>query len=137
MPPVWSIIVFSIVIPVFCGFLGSLFHHWLTKSRDAATSKLARKRNFLTFLAVWKGEILTTNPQNYVTLRDVKNQSLRVEARLIREDFPETLQTEFDALVLTLAAVTNEQLVQGYQNRAPRDVWFDALDPLISFMERN
>jgi hypothetical protein len=116
----------------------------LAKSRDAANrehgetlNKLARRRNFLTFLADWKGEILTTHPQNFVTLRDAKNQKLRVEAGLIMGDFPETLQAEFDTLVFTLAGLTNEQLVEGYKNRAPRDIWLDALEPLISFMERN
>jgi hypothetical protein len=139
-----SEILLCAVLPLLGVVIGWFANHWLSSARDRRTrkhvlddAKAARKRDFLTFLADWHGEIRTTNPQNYVTLRDAKNQRLRVEAGIIKRDFPETLQAEFNTLVSACSDLTNEELVEGYSNRAPRNIWLDALEPLILFIERN
>ena len=110
-----SEILLCAVLPLLGVVVGWFANHWLSSARDRRTrkyvlddAKAARKRDFLTFLADWHGEIRTTNPPNYVTLRDAKNQRLRVEAGIIKRDFPETLRVEFNALVSACADLTNE-----------------------------
>jgi hypothetical protein len=147
-PHIWRTLIFSIVIPIVCGVTGgavpALLAHKFAKEREsvarqfaAALSRENRKRDFLRFLAEWKGKIKTDHPHNFIALRDAMNPKLEVEAGLIRGDLPESLQTEFDRLVATLASLTNRQLTHGHQNLSPQEIWLAELDPLISFMNRN
>ena len=100
----WHLIIPGIV----GGLVGSLtiavITHLLTKNRDKATSKAARKRTFLAFMRSWqavfrRGQWDKNLPESPCIGFVDTLPKFASEAEMIKGDVPKGLRTEFDSLV--------------------------------------
>jgi hypothetical protein len=96
---VWSILVFSIAIPVACGIAGGAIQSWLAhqfaEEREnvarqyAAAIEIERRRtNFLAFMDRWKSEVEDCGIPEKQSIEWEKKKPLFIyEASLVKRDF--------------------------------------------------
>src|SRR5690348_17171507 len=125
MPPVWSILVFSIVIPLCCGFGGSWFQatlaHKFAKDRDEFTRREAakaardgRKREFLRFMGEWRTRVYRCQIASVVSENFPEEVAKFGGAYTpIEQDFTGDQQTKFHAMCDQIVAMTGAEVEEN------------------------
>jgi hypothetical protein len=118
------------------GLIGAFAAHKLTQSREQASGRSGRKREFLAFMRAWRIEVDRTHLQAGGFARRPSSLSDSVSdfgavAELIRGDFTGERRKKFDALVDTITGFTGGEL---YTQEGHKKVQ-NAFDDIIAFVD--
>jgi len=148
---VWSILIFSILIPLACGIAGGVIQSWFThkfsEERESFARKFAtalaretRKRDFIGKMVAWRTRVLRCNdPHELAAKFPAELDSFGRDYAVMEQDLSGELRSQFHGLCDQIVAMTDGEVERTGPNNEMhgKATLLMPIQAVTSLIERN